>query len=102
MRKRVNWVLDADIRRFFDTIDHGWLTKCLEHRIADPRVLRLIQKWLKAGVLEAGNWSETSVGTPPGAVPGVLLGSLLSTRLPQQRVHFLRLFGRGHLPRAPR
>ena len=76
MRKRVNWVLDADIRRFFDTIDHGWLTKCLEHRIADPRILRLIQKWLKAGVLEAGNWSETKVGTPQGAVISPLLANI--------------------------
>lgn len=52
--KKVNWVLDADIRRFFDTIDHGWLVKFIEHRIADRRVLRLIQKWLRAGVMEQG------------------------------------------------
>ena len=49
MGKKVNWVLDADIRGFFDTIDHGWLVKFLEHRIADRRMLRLIQKWLRAG-----------------------------------------------------
>ena len=54
MRKKVNWVLDADIRGFFDTIDHGWLMKFIEHRIADRRVLRLIQKWLKAGVMRTG------------------------------------------------
>jgi RNA-directed DNA polymerase len=47
----VNWVLDADIRKFYDTLDHGWLVKFVEHRIADRRVVRLIQKWLKAGVL---------------------------------------------------
>ncbi len=52
--KKVNWVLDADIRGFFDAIDHGWLVKFLEHRIADRRVVRLIQKWLSAGVLEDG------------------------------------------------
>jgi galactokinase/mevalonate kinase-like predicted kinase len=51
VRKKVNWVLDADIRGFFDAIDHGWLTKFVEHRIADRRVLRLIQKWLTAGVI---------------------------------------------------
>jgi RNA-directed DNA polymerase len=76
MRKRVNWVLDADIRRFFDTIDHGWMMKFLEHRIADPRVLRLIQKWLKAGVLERGNWTETNEGTPQGSVISPLLANI--------------------------
>ena len=55
MGKQVNWVLDADIRGFFDAIDHGWLMKFLEHRIADRRLLRLIRKWLRAGVSEDGN-----------------------------------------------
>ena len=54
LTKKVNWVLDADIRDFFDTLDHGWLVKFLEHRVADRRVVRLIQKWLRAGVLEDG------------------------------------------------
>jgi len=76
VRKRVNWVLDADIRRFFDTIDHGWLLKFLEHRIADRRVLRLIQKWLTAGVMEAGSWTETKQGTPQGAVISPLLANI--------------------------
>ena len=67
-RKRVNWVLDADIRGFFDNVDHEWMMRFLQHRIADRRVLRLIQKWLKAGVSEDGTWSETKVGTPQGAV----------------------------------
>ena len=58
MRKQVNWVLDADIRGFFDTIDHEWLVKFVEHRIADRRILRLIQKWLKAGVSEDGHLVE--------------------------------------------
>ena len=54
MTQRVNWVLDLDIRTFFDTVDHGWLVRMLRHRIADPRVLRLIERWLKAGILESG------------------------------------------------
>ena len=64
--KKVNWVLDADIRDFFDTIDHGWLVKFVEHRIADRRVVRLIQKWLNAGVLEDGKRTDTEEGTPQG------------------------------------
>ena len=67
-RKKVNWVLDADIRGFFDAIDHGWMLKFFEHRIADRRVLRLIRKWLRAGVSEDGQWSRTTVGTPQGSV----------------------------------
>jgi hypothetical protein len=66
-RKRVNWILDADIRGFFDNMDHEWMMKFVGHRVADPRVLRLIRKWLKAGVSEDGTWSETKVGTPQGA-----------------------------------
>ena len=61
-RKRVNWVLDADIRDFFTQLDQGWLERFLEHRIADKRILRLIQKWLTAGVIEDGEWSETEAG----------------------------------------
>jgi RNA-directed DNA polymerase len=75
-KKNVNWVLDADIRGFFDAIDHGWLMKFLEHRIADRRVLRLIQKWLRAGVSEDGEWSKTTVGTPQGAVISPLLANV--------------------------
>jgi RNA-directed DNA polymerase len=67
-RKRVNWVLDADIRGFFDNVSHEWVTKFIEHRVADRRMLRLIQKWLKAGVSEDGEWSETKVGAPQGSV----------------------------------
>ncbi len=76
MRKRVNWVLDADIRDFFDTIDHGWMMKFVEHRIADRRIQRLIQKWLKAGVSEDGTWTTTKVGTPQGAVASPLLANV--------------------------
>ncbi len=76
MRKRVNWVLDADIRGFFDTIHHEWLMQFVAHRIADPRVLRLIRKWLRAGVSEDGEWSRTEVGTPQGAVISPLLANI--------------------------
>ncbi len=76
MGKKVNWVLDADIRGFFDAICHGWLVKFLEHRIADRRVLRLIQKWLRAGVSEDGQWSKTEVGTSQGAVASPLLANV--------------------------
>ncbi len=74
--KRVNWVLDADIRGFFDSITHEWMVKFLEHRIADPRVLRLIQKWLRAGVSEDGTWTKTDVGTPQGAVVSPILANV--------------------------
>jgi retron-type reverse transcriptase len=66
MRKKVNWILDANIRGFFDDLSHEGLVKFIEHRIADRRILRLIQKWLKAGVYEEGKWSKTEVGTPQG------------------------------------
>lgn len=75
-RKRVNWVLDADIRGFFDNMSHEWTMKFIEHRVADRRILRLIQKWLKAGVSEDGQWSETQVGTPQGAVASPLLANV--------------------------
>ena len=74
--KKVNWVLDADIRGFFDTINHEWLMKFIQHRVADPRILRLIRKWLRAGVSEDGEWSETTVGTPQGAVISPLLANV--------------------------
>ena len=66
--RKVNWVLDADIRGFFDNIDHEWMLKFLKHRIADKRILRLISRWLTAGVSEDGQWSRTIVGTPQGSV----------------------------------
>ncbi len=75
-RKRVNWILDADIRGFFDNMNHEWTMKFIEHRVADPRILRLIRKWLKAGVSEDGEWSETTVGTPQGAVISPLLANV--------------------------
>ncbi len=75
-KKKVNWVLDADIRDFFSTLDRAWLTKFLEHRIADRRVLHLIQKWLSAGVVEDGAWSDTSEGAPQGASASPLLANV--------------------------
>jgi len=75
-RRKVGWVLDADIRAFFDTISHDWLMRFLEHRIGDQRVLRLIGKWLKAGVLEDDTWTEGTVGTPQGAVISPLLANV--------------------------
>ena len=63
-RRKVNWILDADIRGFFDHVDHEWLIKFLEHRIGDRRVIRLIQKWLKVGTLEDGERLESDMGTP--------------------------------------
>src|SRR6266702_8333503 len=74
--KRVNWVLDADIRGFFDNMNHEWTMKFVEHRVADRRILRLIQKWLKAGVSEDGQWAETKIGTPQGAVASPLLANV--------------------------
>lgn len=74
--KRVNWVLDADIKAFFDTVDHDWMMRFLEHRIADRRMLRLIRKWLAAGVVENGARLDVRVGTPQGAVISPLLANI--------------------------
>ena len=63
MTKKVNWILDADIKGFFDNISHEKLMELIELRISDPRILRLVRKWLTAGVSEDGQWSETKVGT---------------------------------------
>ena len=76
LTKKVNWVLDLDIRGFFDSIDHGWLVKFLEHRIADRRVVRLIQKWLNAGVLEDGKRMRVEEGTPQGSSVSPLLANV--------------------------
>ena len=66
--RRVNWVLDADIRAFFDTIDHGWMQKFVEHRIGDGRLIRLLMKWMKAGVMKDGELHEVKEGTPQGGI----------------------------------
>jgi group II intron reverse transcriptase/maturase len=75
-RKRVNWVLDADIRDFFGQLDRAWLRKFLRHRIADKRVLRLIDKWLAAGVIEDGTWTASDQGSPQGASVSPLLANV--------------------------
>ena len=75
-KKKVNYILDADIRGFFDNLDKSWMIKFVEHRVADPRILRLIQKWLKAGVMEEGKWSEPQTGTAQGSVISPLLANV--------------------------
>jgi RNA-directed DNA polymerase len=76
MTKKVSWILDADIRGFFDNISHEKLIEWMEVRIADQRIIRLLQKWLKAGISEEGQWSETKIGTPQGAVISPLLANI--------------------------
>ena len=76
LTKKVNWVFDLDIRGFFDAIDHGWLAQFVEHRIADRRVVRLIQKWLNAGVLEDGKRIRMEKGTPQGGSASPLLANI--------------------------
>ena len=74
-QRRVNWIVDADLENFFDSVSHEWLIKFLEHRIGDERVLRLIHKWLKAGVMEEGELTVSEQGTPQGAVASPLLAN---------------------------
>lgn len=73
---KVNWVLDADLRDFFMSLDHSWLMKFIEHRVADERVLRLIGKWLRAGVIEDGRWTASEEGSPQGATVSPLLANV--------------------------
>src|SRR5450631_1413577 len=75
-RKKVNWVLDCDIRGFFDNLSRDWLLKFVQHRVADRRILRLIQIWLEAGVMEEGEWKDTEMGTPQGSVASPLLANI--------------------------
>jgi RNA-directed DNA polymerase len=72
----VNWIVDADIRRFFDSIDHDWMMRLVEHRIGDRRILHLIRKWLKAGVVVEGVRQRAEKGTPQGAVASPLLANI--------------------------
>jgi group II intron reverse transcriptase/maturase len=74
--RKVNWILDSDIRSFFDEIDHDWMLKFLEHRIADRRLVALIRKWLKAGVIDNGSRVASERGTPQGAVVSPLLANI--------------------------
>src|SRR5439155_2571236 len=74
--RKVSFVLDADIAKFFDTIEHGWLVKFIEHRVADARVVRLIKKWLHAGVLEDGRLTQSELGTVQGGSISPLLANI--------------------------
>ena len=76
IKRKINWVLDADVRRFFDSVDHEWLLRMVAHRIADPRILRLIKQWLRAGVLEGDKWFKTLEGTPQGAGVSPILANI--------------------------
>ena len=76
IRRKVNWVLDADIRSFFDTIDHGWMQRFLEHRIGDSRMVRLLMKWMRAGVMENDELREVTEGTPQGGLISPLLANI--------------------------
>ena len=89
-RKKVNWVLDADISGFFDAISHKWLQRFVEHRIADSRISRLIRKWLRAGVSEDGQWSKTQIGTPQGAVISPLMANIYLHYVLDQWIHHWR------------
>jgi group II intron reverse transcriptase/maturase len=95
VRKKVNWIMDLDIRSFFDKLQHDWLVKFVEHRIGDRRIVRLIQKWLKAGVMEDGVWSETEAGTPQGAVISPLLSNVYLHYVLDQWSNRWRQTGRG-------
>jgi len=75
-RMKVNWVLEADLKNYFGSLDHGWLLRFVEHRVGDPRILSLIRKWLRAGVMEEGEYEESEVGTPQGGSISVLLSNL--------------------------
>jgi group II intron reverse transcriptase/maturase len=72
----INWVLEADLKNFFGSLDHGWLLRFVEHRVGDPRILSLIRKWLKAGVMEGGAYEDSENGTPQGGSISVLLSNL--------------------------
>lgn len=74
--RKVSWVLDADIKRFFDTLQHDWMMMFLEHRIADPRLLRIVERTLKCGVVDEGRKTKTEAGTPQGAVLSPLLANI--------------------------
>jgi RNA-directed DNA polymerase len=74
--RKVSWVLEADLKNFFGSLDHGWLLRFVEHRLGDPRLLSLIRRWLKAGILEDGEIHPNEEGTPQGGSISVLLSNL--------------------------
>ena len=75
-QRKISWIIDADIRGFFDNVDRNWLIQFLEHRIGDKRVIRLITKWLNAGVMDGDNWTDTGMGTPQGAIISPILANV--------------------------
>jgi RNA-directed DNA polymerase len=75
---KVSWIVDADIRSFFDSMSHEWLIRFVEHRIGDPRLIRLIRKWLKAGVMNGAEWTSSDIGSPQGAVGTPLTQKVIS------------------------
>jgi RNA-directed DNA polymerase len=76
MKQPVNHIVEVDIKKFFDTVDHEWLLKCLQLRIADPNILWLVRKFLKAGIMESGKWQESITGTPQGGVVSPILANI--------------------------
>ena len=91
----VNSILDADIKGFFDAVNQDWLIRFLEHRIGDERIIRLVKKWLKAGVLEMGQWQSSDMGTPQGAVISPLLANICK---PPVATTLARKHGRVYRP----
>jgi retron-type reverse transcriptase len=87
MTQRVGWVLDFDIRTFFDALDHAWLVRMLEHRIGDRRIIRLIKRWLKAGILESGEWRAVETGSPQGSGNGTALRHPIFTQSDHPVLH---------------
>lgn len=97
MTQRVSWVLDVDIRQFFDSVDHEWLMRMMAHRVGDRRVLRLIERWLKAGVLESGIWFATETGTPQGSGISPLLANCFLHYIFDLWIQHLRRRTRGQI-----
>jgi RNA-directed DNA polymerase len=95
-KRHVNWVLDVDIRGFFDALDHAWLVKCIAHRIGDRRIIRHMRKWLKAGVLEEGHWHAQEEGTPQGGSVSPLAANIsLHYVLDRWAARWRRRYARG-------
>ena len=86
-RKGVRWILDADIKGFYDAISHEWMVKFLEHRIGDRRIIRLIKKWMKAGIMEEGEWRQSEAGTPQGGLISPILANIYLHYALDQWVH---------------
>jgi RNA-directed DNA polymerase len=76
VRTKVSWIVDADVRTFFDSMSHDWLLRFVEHRIGDPRMIRLIRKWLRAGVMDGAEWTSSETGSPQGSVVSPTLANI--------------------------